>query len=193
MVNKYEIIFFQVHDIIFFTNFRFLDAPGASCKDDMDCLSEVFDIPAIPLKLFLALLDYDVDSNGNSTLWQPTINHHGVNANSKGYPSLERAVFKCLAEGKSTTLNTAMSCILFQNIQNAVDKDKIKNATFKFHTNTAKASHHKFSKKGYKVVDHGLAVEFMNSVKNDEHFMSEILSCSTLNEVNDKVSYCDFI
>ena len=157
----------------------------------MDSLSEVFDIPAIPLKLFLALLDYDVDSNGNSTLWQPTINHHGVNANSKGYPSLERAVFKCLAEGKSTTLNTAMSCILFQDIQNAVDKDKIKNATFKFHTNTAKASHHKFSKKGYKVVDHGLAVQFMNSLKNDERFMSEILSCSTLNEVHDKVSYCE--
>ena len=160
-----------------------------SCKDHMDSLAEVVDIPAIPLKLFLALLDYDVDDNGNSTLWQPAINHHGLNANSKGYPSLEKAVFKCLDEGKSTTLNSAMSCLLFQNIQSAVDKDKIKNATFVFRSNTAKASHDSQKKEGYKIVDHGLAVEFMDSIKNDESFMNEILSCSTLIEVQDKVSY----
>ena len=156
----------------------------------MDSLAKVVDIPAIPLKLFLALLDYDVDYNGNSILWQPTINHHGLNANSKGCPSLEKAVFNCLDEEKSTTLNSAMSCLLFQNIQSAVDKDKIKNATFVFSSNTAKASHDWQKKKGYKIVDHGLAAEFMNSIKNDERFMNEILLCSTLIEVQDKVSYC---
>ena len=156
----------------------------------MDSLAEVVDIPAIPLKLFLALLDYDVDHNGDSTLWQPTINHHGLNANSKGYPSLQKAVFKCLDEGKSTTLNSAMSCLLFQNIESAVEKDKIKNAKFVFRSSTAKTSHDSQKKKGYKIVDHNLAVEFMNSLKNDESFMKEILSCTTLIEVQEKVSNC---
>ena len=176
--------------LCFVTNLRFIDTSGAACKDDMDSLAEVVDIPAIPLKLVLVLLDYDVDCNGNSTLWQPTINHHGLNSNSKGHPSLEKALFKCLDEGKSTTLNSAMLCLLFQNIQIAVDKDKIKNATFLFCSNTAKPSHDWQKKKGYKIVDHGLAVEFMNSIRNDERFMDEILSCSTLVEVQTKVSYC---
>ena len=142
------------------------------------------------MKLFLALLDYDVDHNRDSTFWQPTINHHGLNANSKGYPSLQKAVFKSLDEGKSTTLNSAMSCLLFQNIESAVEKDKIKNAKFVFHSNTAKTIHDSQKKKGYKIVDHDLAVEFMNSLKNDESFMKEILSCTTLIEVQDKVSNC---
>ena len=154
----------------------------------MDSLAEVFDIPAIPLKLFLALLDFDVDINGNSTLWQPAINHHGFNVNSKGCPPLKKAVFKCLAEGKGTTLNSAMSCLLFQNIQNAEDRDKIKNAKFVFRSNTAKASDDRRSKKGYKVVDHDLAVKFMTAIKDDGHFfISEILSCSTLNDIRNKV------
>ena len=59
------------------------------CKKHMGNLAEILELPILPIKPLLALLDYETDEEGNIIFWQPSVNHHGLNVSTNTYKLLQ--------------------------------------------------------------------------------------------------------
>ena len=151
----------------------------------MRSVSEILELPILPIKLLLALLDYEKDDEGNIIFWQPSVNHHGLNVSTLPYKLLEKEVHRTLRNAsKIPTLNSNLHCILFQRTK----RNKKSSCHFSFKSNRARPTDAIGLRNGYKVVDHSLAQEFVTTISSDEEFKLEIEKCTTITDVQKQVS-----
>ena len=150
----------------------------------MRSVSEILELPILPIKLLLALLDYEKDDEGNIIFWQPSVNHHGLNVSTLPYKLLEKEVHRTLRNAsKIPTLNSNLHCILFQRTQS-----KQNSCHFSFKSNKACAIDDIGVRKGYKVLDYSLAQKFVTTISSDEDFKLQIEKCTKMCEIQNLVS-----
>ena len=150
----------------------------------MRSVSEILELPILPIKLLLAFLDYETDDKGNIILWQPSVNHHGLNVSTPPYKLLEEEVHRTLRnESIIPTLNSNLHCILFERT-----KSKLNSCHFSFKSNKASSIDNIGVRKGYKVLDYRVAQKFVTTVSSDEDFKLQVEKCTNMNEIQTLVS-----
>lgn len=150
----------------------------------MRSVSEILELPILPIKLLLAFLDYETDDEGNIILWQPSVNHHGLNVSTPPYKLLEKEVHRTLRnESIIPTLNSNLHCILFERT-----KSKLNSCHFSFKSNKASSVDNIHVRKGYKVLDYSVAQKFVTTISSDEDFKLQVEKCTNMNEIQKLVS-----